>query len=102
MSLARRAKKIDSNQNGIVCALRRYPGVTVLLDMNDILVGYRMQNYLFELKSTDKISKRTGKILESAIKPSQVRLRETWTGQYNIVTTAAEILDIIGYPRKSR
>ena len=97
MAQPRRAKKIDKNQQGMVGYLRRLPGVSVQLDMDDILVGYRNFNYWFEIKAVDKISKRTGEILESAIKPSQKRLRETWTGQYNIVTTVDEILDIIGF-----
>ena len=97
MSQPRRAKKIDKNQQGIVGYLRGLPGVSVELDHDDILVGYRMQNYWFEVKSPDKVSKRTGEILESAKKPSQIRLEHSWTGQYNIVSTADEILEIIGY-----
>jgi hypothetical protein len=80
--------------------LRRLPGVSVALDHDDILCGYRNFNYWFELKSKEQISKRTGEVLESAIKPSQKRLRETWTGQYNIVTSTEEILEIIGYTGK--
>jgi len=98
MSQPRRAKKIDKSQSGIVGALRRFPGVTVELDHDDILVGYNLCNYWFELKSKDQVSKKTGKILESAKKPSQKRLERTWMGQYNIVSSVREILDIIDWP----
>jgi len=97
LSQPRRAKKIDKNQQGIVGYLRGLPGVSVELDHDDCLVGYRNFNYWFEIKNIDQISKRTGEVLESAIKPSQKRIRETWRGQYNIVTTVDEILDIIGF-----
>ncbi len=91
----RRAKKIDSNQPEIVKQLRSIPGVTVALDHDDFLIGYRDKNYWIELKQPNTISKKTGKILESAIKPSQKKLRAEWKGHYAIVSTIEEILDII-------
>ncbi len=97
MAQPRRARKIDKSQQGIVGTLRSYPNITVELDHDDILVGYNLQNYWFELKSKDKVSKKTGQILQSAKKPSQKRLERTWMGQYSIVSTVEEILSIIGY-----
>jgi len=94
----RRRQKVDKNQQGIVGYLRGLPGITVQLGMDDILVGYRMFNYWFELKTPESVSKRTGEIRESAKKASQKSLDRTWTGQRNYATTAKEILDIIGYP----
>ncbi len=91
----RRAKKIDSNQPEIVKQLRSIPGVTVALDHDDILIGYKNKTHWIELKSPEHISKKTGKILESAIEPSQKKLHATWTGSYHIVSTIEEILDII-------
>ena len=97
MSKYRRAAKIDKNQQGIVGALRNLPGVSVELNHDDILVGYNLQTYWFEVKAPDCANK-AGKVFESAIKPDQKRIRRTWTGHYAIVTTYDEILEIIGYP----
>jgi len=96
VSLARRAKKIDSNQREIVKALRAIPGVTVQVDMSDILVGYKGKNYWIELKSPDNVSKKTGKVMDSAIKPSQVKLLKEWKGQYTICYNIDQILKEIG------
>lgn len=93
----RRARKVDKNQQGIIGYLRGLPGISVALDHDDILVGYNQLNYWFEVKAPEAVSKRTGKILESAKKPSQQQLERTWTGHYAIVSTVAEILDEIGY-----
>lgn len=42
------------------------------------------------------VSKKTGKVLESAKKQSQKNLEATWTGHYAIVSSLDEILKIIG------
>lgn len=81
----RRAKKIDANQPGIVKALRAIPGVTVELDHDDMLVGYKGRTYWYELKD--------GKPTESKIKPDQYRIWETFTGHYKIVWTLDQILE---------
>ena len=95
MSKYRRAAKVDSNQNIIVANLRSIPGCTVQLGMDDILVGFKGKNYWFELKEPGKVSKKTGMIRESAIKPSQKKLREEWKGQYLIVSNIEQILEVI-------
>jgi hypothetical protein len=91
----RRNKKIDASQPEIVKALRAIHGVSVELDKDDILCGYRGRNYWFEIKSADAISKKTGKVLESAKKDSQKRLDETWTGQRAYVSTPEEAVKIV-------
>lgn len=96
MSKNRYAAKIDKNQPDIVKALRKINGVTVQLAMDDILIGYKGTNYWIELKEPETISKKTGKINESAIKDSQKKLRIEWKGQYSIVTSLNEILIIMG------
>ena len=101
MSKWRKAAKIDANQPEIVAALRAIPGVTVQLGMDDILVGYTgsdgiPKTYWFEIKEPEKVSKKTGKILDSAIKPSQMKLLDTWTGHYSIVWSLDQILTEIG------
>ncbi len=95
MSINRYAKKIDKNQPQIVETLRCLPGVTVDLNHNDLLIGHRGKNFWIELKKPKCVSKKTGKLLESAIRPSQKKLRDEWSGQYAIVSTIEEILDII-------
>ena len=93
----RRAKKVDSNQADIVKALRTMAGVTVSLDHDDIFVGYRGLNYWFEIKNPGAVSKKTGKIKESAKKESQKILEQFWCGHYRIVSSLDEIvIDLLG------
>lgn len=96
MSKYRRAAKIDKNQPEIVKALRAIPGVSVQVSMDDILVGHNGINYWYELKEPDTVSKKTGEIRDSAIKPSQHKLRDEWQGHYSIVSALDEILKEIG------
>ncbi len=92
----RRSAKVDRNQNSIVKALREIPGVTVETEKDDILCGYLGRTFWFELKSPDAVSKKTGYILESAKKPSQIKLEREWAGHYRIVSSIDEILSDIG------
>ncbi|MEN8171404.1 MAG: hypothetical protein ABFS03_00840 [Chloroflexota bacterium] len=92
MSKYRFAAKIDKNQPEIVAALRKIPGVTVQLGMDDILVGYKGKNHWFEIKEPETVSKKTGKVMDSKIKPSQHKLRDTWAGHYSIVWNIDQIL----------
>ena len=91
-----RARKIDLNQRAIVKALREIAHVTVMVDVSDILVGVNGKNYLFEIKRPELISKRTGKVQPSRLTASEHHMLDTWKGQYNVVSTLEEILDIIG------
>jgi len=95
MSKHRRAARVDDNQQEIVDQLRSIPGVTVQLSMDDILVGHRGYNFWFEIKEPSNVSKKTGLINESAIKPSQKKLRETWKGHYAIVHSIEQIIEVI-------
>ena len=92
MTKYRIAARIDNNQEEIVKQLRSIPGVTVELSHDDILCGYQGVTRWYELKNPDCVSKKTGKILESAIQPDQKRIRSTFTGHYRIVSTIEEIL----------
>ena len=96
MSKFRRAAKIDSSQNEIVSALRKIPGCTVQVGHDDILVGYRLRTYWFELKEPGCVSRKTGLILGSSKKPGQKKLEAEWAGHYRIVSTLTEILTEIG------
>ena len=87
---------MDKNQSPIVEALRQIPGVTVETGHDDILCGYNLRTYWFELKSGNATSKKTGKVLESHIEPDQKRIRDLYTGHYSIVSSLDEILKEIG------
>jgi len=97
LSRYRRAAKIDSNQPGIVEALRAIPGVTVNLGHDDIIVGYRGQTYWYEIKEPGAVSKKTGEIRESEKKQSQKDLEAKWKGHYKIIWSIDQILaEIMG------
>ncbi len=91
----RRAARVDDNQKAIVEELRSYPGIMVVLGVDDILVGHKGKNYWYEVKNPNAISKRTGELLCSKVKAGQKVLAEEWTGHYKMVTTAEEILSDI-------
>lgn len=99
MRLNRRAARTDNDQQSIVDALKAIPHVSIALNHDDIFVGYQGNNFWFELKSKNQISKTTGKPYKGRVKKSQEKLLDTWTGQYNIVSSIEEILDIMCIPR---
>ena len=92
----RKAAKVDRNQDSIVEALRAIPGVQVESKHDDILVGYKGRTYWYEIKHPDCLSKKTGKVLDSAKKEKQIELETTWPGHYKIVTGLNEILADMG------
>lgn len=91
----RRAAKIDDNQEEIVKELRKMPGVTVEVNHHDIIVGFRNFTLWYEIKNLDEVSKKTGKIKESAKTPRQKKLDKEWTGHREYVTSTEEILEDI-------
>lgn len=93
MTKWRRAKNTDSNQADIVKWLRRIPNVTVEPSHDDILVGCGGFTFWYELKDENVVSKKTGEIYESKIKPKQKDLRENWKGHYKIVWNYHQIID---------
>lgn len=88
--------KVDANQAGIVKALRKIPGVSVQVGMNDILVGYKKRNFWIEIKEPRHVSTVTGQVRPSEIKPSQKKLLKEWAGHYAICWDLDQILDEIG------
>ena len=87
---------IDANQPDIVKALRKIPGVQVLVDMDDILIGYRGVNYWIEIKDPEKCLNGDGSWRNGSVKDCQIELDRSWPGQYAIVTSLKQILEIIG------
>ena len=91
MSKYRRKAKVDSNQVQIVSELREM-GFSVQPGHDDILVGRCGKTYWFEIKAPECRSKKTGEILQSAKKKSQITLEAEWRGHYKLVTSLDEIL----------
>jgi len=76
----------DANQDDIVKALKAIPGVTVQTGVGDILIGYEGRNTWVEIKTSEK----------ATIKPSQIKLRNEWKGQYLIAWNIDMILKEMG------
>lgn len=88
-------KRIDANQPEIVQTLRQV-GATVqhLHEVGkgcpDILVGFRGQNWVFEIKDGSKPpSKRK-------LTPDEAEWHQGWNGQIDVVNNSDEALRIIG------
>ena len=89
------AAKVDRNQSEIVLMLRTV-GCTVQLlhkvgqGCPDLLVGYRGQNILMEVKDGD-LSPSARKLTDR-----QVEWHRDWRGQVVVVCNVREALDAIG------
>ena len=88
-------KKVDANQAVLVKFLKKI-GVSVEVDMDDILCGWEGRTYWFEIKNPSTVSKKTKQILDSAKKPHQIELENEWKGHYRIVSNIDEILKDMG------
>jgi hypothetical protein len=91
----KRAHKIDGNQNRIVKELRDIPGISVRITsmvgsgFADLVVGFRKQNYLFELKDSSLPPSRR------QLTEDEKKFRDTWHGHYSVCETLEEILQIL-------
>lgn len=91
----RRAAKVDGNQGQIVEGLRSVgasvePLHQVGKGVPDLLVGYRGQNHLLEVKDG---SKRPS---EQRLTPDQVKWHARWSGRVVVVRSLGEALEAIG------
>lgn len=87
--MRRYAARRDQNEPDIVEALEAI-GCDVLKATDvDLIVGRHGVNYLIEVK-------RPKRATESRLRPIQKRLRDSWKGQYAIVSTPLEALKAIG------
>ena len=91
MHYKKHRSKIDKNQQDIVKALRKIPGVTVALNHDDILVGYKGITYWYEIKQEDP-RKKDGTNRKGALKDSQIELWASWMGHYSIAWNLDMIL----------
>lgn len=94
MTRYRKNTRTDKNQKAIVDELRSM-GFSVVVDHDDILVGYRGFTFWYEIKEPETVSKKTGKIRSNAIKDNQKLLLQTYRGHYQIVWNVQQILDDI-------
>ena len=95
MSRWRQAAKVDTNQSKIVEALEK-AGISVELNHDDIICGAHGFTFWYEIKNPElACSRKSGKILESAIRNSQKKIRVGFNGHYEIVSSFEEIFSNI-------
>ena len=88
--LMRVAVRKDSNQKDVVDELRKIGAtVRVLHQPLDLLVGYRGKNLLLEVKRPEKRGWKSERT------PEQVKFMDTWRGQFAIVYTAQEAVELV-------
>lgn len=91
----RRAARVDANQTEIVAALRRLGASVAITSMvgsgfPDIVVGFRGQNYIIEIKDGNKPpSKRR-------LTKDEQRWHNLWRGTVYVVSSIDEALAVIG------
>lgn len=91
-----RAKRIDANHAAIVAALRKIGAVVHSLasvgdGCPDLLVGYKGQTYLMEIKDGDK-SKSS-----QALTKYQVNWHDSWCGgPLSIASSVQSALNVLG------
>ncbi len=95
--MRRTYRGVDGNQKALVKELRSVPGVSVWIINTemDIVVGYRGQNFIFEIKDPDKPP--SGRKLTD----NEIKFLETWTGQADVVFTAEDVLASLTTEEKS-
>ena len=60
-----------------------------------IIKKFKGKTFWYEIKNPNTVSKKTGKILDSAKKKTQIQLEHDWKGHYKIVSSLDEILEEI-------
>lgn len=91
----RRAARTDDNQNEIVEDLRRVGASVAITSVigagfPDIVVGYRGNNYLIEIKDGSKPPSRR------RLTPDEQEFHDLWRGTVAVVNSSDEALKIIG------
>lgn len=92
----RRKARVDANQKEIVQELRKLD-VSVLHTHQlgkgapDLILGYRNENYLIELKDGSKTKS------QQKLTPDEVEFQSKWKGNYAVCNSLEQILTIIDY-----
>lgn len=84
----------DANHGEIVAALRAVGCTIVDLaavggGVPDLLVGYRGANLLVEVKDGSRVPS------ERRLRPSQLEFRDEWRGQWAVVCTVGQALELV-------
>lgn len=100
MGLARHGNTRDTNEKDIVKAIRRIGAKVVHMDKPcDLLVGYRGQNFLLEVKLP--MGPRGGSS-HSQLNDDQKDFDSTWPGQFDVVRTAEDAIEVLTTPPATR
>lgn len=92
--MANHAKARDANEPEIVRALRRVGASVITLHTPlDLIVGYRGENYLLEIKMP--LGPKGGEN-GATLTPAQITFFERWQGQACVVRSGLEALAAIG------
>lgn len=83
----RYAARRDGNESEIIAALQSAGCDVLTADNIDLIVGRSGMNFLIEVKYPGR---------RRRLRPIQTRLRDSWRGQYSIVTSAEEALAAVG------
>lgn len=98
--MRRYPQRRDDNEREIIDALECAGCYVQQLDgtgLPDLLVGFRGETYLLEVKAEHQKSGKGRKRTESGLRPSQETWFALWTGKpVTIATTAAEALKAVG------
>lgn len=92
----RRKARVDANQKEIVQELRKLD-VSVLHTHQlgkgapDLILGYRNENYLIELKDGSKTKS------QQKLTPDEIEFQSKWKGNYAVCNSLEQILTIIDY-----
>ena len=94
-------KRVDANQKQIVESLRKIGCSVTVLSMvgkgcPDILVGKDGKNFLFEIKDGEKVPS------QKKLTPDEVKFRDNWRGQVDIVESINDAVAIIFAFKKVR
>jgi hypothetical protein len=95
MALARHANTRDANEQPIVDALIAIGATVFRMDRpSDLLVGYEGRNYLLEVKLP--LGPRGGETSgHNRLSDTQVEFEKTWRGQYSIVRSPEDAIDVV-------
>ena len=89
-----RAARVDGNHAAIVEGLRKYGCsvqslATIGKGCPDLLVGYRCENFTFELKDPSKVPSAR------KLTPDQVKWHDEWRGNVFVVETLEQAIEIL-------
>jgi len=88
-------KRTDANHKSIIDSLRKIPMVSVTSTHTigkgfpDIVIGYKKQNYLVEIKDGNKSPS------QRKLTPDEIDFHDKWNGQIMIAENIGDILKLL-------